>query len=148
MHVPDRETVEVVAPVVSPILQTAIEYRMTSKQVKRQAQMEKEIAETRAEVHSRSMQGIPTQQPVSGEAGEEAESGDSGHAVMDLMEEEDCNLCKSLLRKIDDLSGTRREKALAEYGRLKEKMETAGKGELKEFVDSTEVLDDVFEEVM
>lgn len=132
----------------SPLVQSLVAHRMEVKRVEKRAEMEMELAERREEIKQESMQGVEERQQSQRVVREEPAENDSGNAVMDLMEREDCNLCKSLLREIDDLTGTDRERALQEYGRLKEKMETADKGELKDFIDSTEVLSGVFEEVV
>lgn len=139
----DKEAAKAVASAASPLLRTVAQHQLSKKEIEKQAEMQMELAEKKAEVQEET---IGQMEPSSG--GSQTASQPDGNVVMDLMEDEDCALCKSLLKRVDRLEGKRREKALAEYGRLKERMQTADKGELKAFVDETEVLEDLLDDVV
>lgn len=145
MHEKHIKAIEAVAPVVTPVVKTVANHQMQLRQQREQRDIQLEIAEKKQELQEKSAQKMREI-----ESAERDESESQGtDTVMELMEDEDCTICKKMLRVIDGYEGERREIALAEYGELKGVMERADdESEVKEFIEGSRVLDDTLEEAM
>jgi hypothetical protein len=143
------EAAEKLAPVVAPALRTAISHHMQLRQQQAQKEIQLDIAEQKQKMQQQATEQM--QEIERGAAVKERERGeDNGeNSVMRLMEKEDCDICKKMLRVIDGYSGEKREIALAEYGQLKGVMESADDDEeVRSFIEETDVLDETLDAAM
>lgn len=111
------------------------------RKMKKESKMELEVFEKKREIQQQAMGDVSSAQ-----TGQKAQRSTDIH---ELMEDESCSLCRSVLREIDTMDGKRRERAIQEYGQFERMMESADSSEeVKDFVKETDVLSQAIVDVI
>lgn len=127
-------------PAAVPVAQYLLNSHMDQKRAELQAEKEIAVAEAQAEMQN-SLTTQPQQQTQQPQKQTSSDPAASEFRIDELLAEETCSICREVLQSLRDEPPGRREKGLAEYGRMKE-IAKNDPDRLSSYIDGTEVLND------